>query len=89
MAPSESASEKKAIPPQQWDSTSAVAEIEATAGSGEIVVDKEKARKVMRKLDIRIIPTIMWVYLMNMMDRGMIFGSIYKVRVIQADVFVC
>lgn len=69
MAPSESASEKKAIPPQQWDSTSGVAEIEATAGSGEIIVNKEKARKVMRKLDIRIIPTIMWVYLMNMMDR--------------------
>lgn len=78
MAPSESASEKKAAP-QQWDSTSGVAEIEATAGTGAIVVDKAKARAVMRKLDIRIIPTIMWVYLMNMMDRGMICHSICEV----------
>jgi hypothetical protein len=34
-------------------------------------VDAETEKKVLRKLDIRIIPTVMWIYLMNMMDRGM------------------
>lgn len=33
------------------------------------VVDKKTERKLMRKLDVRIIPMIMWMYLMNFMDR--------------------
>lgn len=33
------------------------------------VVDKMTERKLMRKLDLRIIPMIMWMYLMNFMDR--------------------
>ncbi|KAF5027823.1 hypothetical protein F66182_50 [Fusarium sp. NRRL 66182] len=32
-------------------------------------VDKATERAVLRKLDYRIIPMVMWVYLMNMMDR--------------------
>jgi len=35
-----------------------------------MVIDKATERAVLRKLDYRIVPTIMWVYLMNMMDRG-------------------
>lgn len=34
------------------------------------VVDAETEKKLLRKLDIRIIPFIMWMYLMNFMDRG-------------------
>ncbi|KAH6695116.1 major facilitator superfamily domain-containing protein [Plectosphaerella plurivora] len=47
--------------------------------TGPYVVDKETERRLLRKLDIRIIPTVMWIYLMNMMDRvnignGRLFG---------------
>lgn len=35
-----------------------------------MVVDKATERAVLRKLDYRIVPMVMWVYLMNMMDRG-------------------
>lgn len=35
------------------------------------VVDKETEKRLLRKLDIRIIPMICWIYLMNFMDRGM------------------
>lgn len=34
-------------------------------------VDPEVEKRIMRKLDKRIVPMVMWVYLMNMMDRGM------------------
>lgn len=40
-------------------------------GSNTEFVDRDTERAVIRKLDWRIIPMIMWVYLMNMMDRGM------------------
>ena len=40
-------------------------------GTNTKFVDRETERAVTRKLDWRIIPMIMWVYLMNMMDRGM------------------
>lgn len=33
-------------------------------------VDPKTEKKIMTKLDKRIVPMIMWVYLMNMMDRG-------------------
>lgn len=39
-------------------------------GNSANVLDKETERKLLRKLDIRIVPTLMWIYLMNMMDRG-------------------
>jgi hypothetical protein len=35
-----------------------------------VVVDKMTERKLMRKLDLRIVPMVMWIYLMNFMDRG-------------------
>lgn len=44
------------------------------AGSSP-VVDAETERKLLRKLDIRIIPMICWIYLMNFMDRGAYLGS--------------
>ena len=33
-------------------------------------VDKMTERKLLSKLDKRIVPVIMWMYLMNFMDRG-------------------
>ena len=35
------------------------------------VVDPKVEQAIFRKLDYRIVPTVMWCYLMNMMDRGM------------------
>ncbi|KAL8369863.1 hypothetical protein RB595_000287 [Gaeumannomyces hyphopodioides] len=42
-------------------------------------VDRETERRVLRKLDVRIIPICVWIYLLNMMDRvsignGRLFG---------------
>jgi hypothetical protein len=34
------------------------------------VIDKETEKRLLRKLDMRIIPMICWIYLMNFMDRG-------------------
>ena len=39
-----------------------------------IEVDELTEKKLLRKLDIRIVPMICWIYLMNFMDRGMIMG---------------
>ena len=39
-------------------------------GDSSTVLDKQTERRLLRKLDIRIVPTLMWIYLMNMMDRG-------------------
>lgn len=39
-------------------------------GYGEVPVDKEREKHITKKLDKRIVPMVMWVYLMNMMDRG-------------------
>jgi hypothetical protein len=33
-------------------------------------VDRATERRIIRKIDKRIVPMVMWVYLMNMMDRG-------------------
>lgn len=35
------------------------------------VVDPETEKRLLRKLDLRIVPMVMWIYLMNFMDRGM------------------
>jgi hypothetical protein len=34
-----------------------------------LAVDKETERRLLRKLDVRIIPMVCWIYLMNFMDR--------------------
>lgn len=34
------------------------------------IVDAETEKRLLKKLDIRIIPMICWIYLMNFMDRG-------------------
>jgi hypothetical protein len=53
------------------DSSSGNAENLENGGYAELfVVDKAVEKAVLRKLDYRIVPMIMWVYLMNMMDRG-------------------
>lgn len=40
------------------------------AGGGDGPVDDATERRLLRKLDKRIVPCIMWMYLMNFMDRG-------------------
>lgn len=35
-----------------------------------VVFDAEMERRAIRKLDWHIIPMVMWIYLMNFMDRG-------------------
>ena len=45
-----------------------VEDVEA-AGSLQ-TVDPATEAKLIRKLDIRIIPMLCWIYLMNFMDRG-------------------
>jgi hypothetical protein len=34
-------------------------------------IDAETEKRLLRKLDLRLIPMICWIYLMNFMDRGM------------------
>lgn len=34
------------------------------------MVDKATEKKIIRKLDWHIVPMVMWIYLMNFMDRG-------------------
>lgn len=36
----------------------------------DLEVDDATERKILAKLDRRIIPMVVWIYLMNMMDRG-------------------
>lgn len=36
-----------------------------------LAVDAETEKRLLRKLDMRIIPMICWIYLMNFMDRGL------------------
>lgn len=53
------------------DSSSGNAEaLEQAPGADVMAVDKLTERAILRKLDYRIVPMVMWVYLMNMMDRG-------------------
>lgn len=40
------------------------------------VVSAEVERRLLRKLDIRIVPMVMWIYLMNFMDRGKQFRTV-------------
>lgn len=47
-------------------------ELEVIAETGTSpVVDAETEKRLLKKLDRRIIPCICWIYLMNFMDRGM------------------
>jgi hypothetical protein len=45
-----------------------VEDVERSAVADEI--DAAAEARVLRKLDIRIVPMICWIYLMNFMDRG-------------------
>lgn len=47
-----------------------VEDVENSAGSMEI--DAATEARVLRKLDVRIVPMICWIYLMNFMDRGVL-----------------
>lgn len=62
-------SNEKTIHNKDSDSSSGNVENLETVPQLEYV-DKATERAVLRKLDYRIVPMIMWVYLMNMMDRG-------------------
>lgn len=46
-----------------------VEDVERSAASDEI--DAAAEARVIRKLDLRIVPMICWIYLMNFMDRGL------------------
>jgi len=48
---------------------SKVEDVEHAASA--IAVDATTEKRLLRKLDIRIVPMICWIYLMNFMDRGM------------------
>ncbi|CRK47362.1 hypothetical protein BN1723_007501 [Verticillium longisporum] len=61
---------EKACAAKDSDSSSGKVEaLERAPGADYEPVDKLTERGVLRKLDYRIIPMVMWVYLMNMMDR--------------------
>ncbi|KAJ3534006.1 hypothetical protein NM208_g7729 [Fusarium decemcellulare] len=58
------------IRPKTSDSSDCKVEgVEEALGENVEFVDKATERAVLRKLDYRIVPMVMWVYLMNMMDR--------------------
>lgn len=70
--------DEKAFVPKDTDSSSGhidAIERAGAPGANLMVVDRATERAVLRKLDYRIVPTVMWVYLMNMMDRGESIGS--------------
>lgn len=46
------------------------------------VVDEATEKKLMRKLDMRLIPMVMWMYLMSFMDRVSIGNARYVVLLI-------
>lgn len=64
-------------PPSPYDSSSGKVESRLEDQPVE-EVDKMTERRVLRKLDKRIVPMVMWCYLMNMMDRGKL--SLFLVR---------
>jgi len=47
------------------------------------VVDAATEARILRKLDIRIIPMICWIYLMNFMDRGEFNKPMRRIRLIE------
>lgn len=63
------------IDKKRSDSNPSVPEkIEQVDNAGtSLAVDAETEKRLLRKLDMRIIPMICWIYLMNFMDRGMWF----------------
>lgn len=42
------------------------------SGQDVPVVDPETEKKLIRKLDLHIIPMVMWMYLMSFMDRSVL-----------------
>lgn len=74
LAPPPNENEKAQI--SSGDSTS------ATAENGTIpVVDEETEKRVIKKLDRRIIPVACWIYLMNFMDRvGIGNARLFKIE---------
>jgi hypothetical protein len=57
-------------PQKETDSSSLKTERLEQAPGADDYLDPAAERSVLRKMDRRIIPMVMWVYLMNMMDRG-------------------
>jgi len=41
------------------------------------VVDPETEKRILKKLDIRIVPMVCWIYLMNFMDRGTVATTLF------------
>jgi hypothetical protein len=60
-------------PDEKWTESppSASERIDDTESIAQLaVVDAATEKRLLRKLDMRIIPMICWIYLMNFMDRG-------------------
>lgn len=68
--PNTTTTDEKIAKPHDDSSSGNVENLEEAPGAHLMVVDKATERGVLRKLDYRIVPMVMWVYLMNMMDRG-------------------
>lgn len=49
------------------------------------VVDAAQEKILIRKLDLRIIPMICWIYLMNFMDRGKINSESLSKRMLMKE----
>lgn len=67
--PNTTTTDEKIAKPHDDSSSGNVENLEEAPGAHLMVVDKATERGVLRKLDYRIVPMVMWVYLMNMMDR--------------------
>lgn len=62
--------EKDMKPKDSDNSSGNIENVEQATGGDVEVVDRARERAILRKLDYRIVPMVMWCYLMNMMDRG-------------------
>lgn len=66
-----SSEKEKQVPAGYSDGSSPDVEAVEQAGAyGERLVSKEREKLITKKLDKRIVPMVMWVYLNNMIDRG-------------------
>jgi hypothetical protein len=55
--------------------------VEDVEQNGSMVeIDAATEARLLRKLDIRIVPMICWIYLMNFMDRGLYTLLIFRPR---------
>lgn len=69
--PALGATDQKSSHESYGPSTPPIKTEDVERNGSSIAVDAATEARLLRKLDIRIIPMICWVYLMNFMDRGL------------------